>query len=269
MENKKSIRNPLPKIAKIFKYEMLHTARILGPIYITVIALAFIASLFLSSDASEKGFFANFTVSSATGHKLSGIFAFFYVVTFIGVGVASVSILAKRFKCTMLEDEAYLNLSLPVTIGEHLLGRILVSIVWIIAYIPTNIITFSLLFMKDSKDLSQTFSESALKPILLALFIFVTTSLLLIVFIYMINAIAHLAKRHRNLVKFVAVILIISINSKFFTFVSELFFNSTVIENDIYMFIESCYFIGIFNTIMIIIYSLVTYLILKFRLNLE
>ena len=33
MENKKSIRNPFPKIAKVFKYEMKHSVRILLPVY--------------------------------------------------------------------------------------------------------------------------------------------------------------------------------------------------------------------------------------------
>ena len=137
MENNKTIRNPFPKIGKVFKYEMKHLVRILLPVNIAILAFALIAGLFIpvASDGNLDFHFSfNF---DGNENAMSGLGGFFFMIFWILVvvsAVVTISVLKNRFKNGLLGDEAYLNLSLPVTIGEHLWGRICTVIVWDLIY---------------------------------------------------------------------------------------------------------------------------------------
>ena len=133
MENKKTIRNPFPWIGKVFKYEMKHSVRILLPVYIAIIAIALITGLFipLNNDGNlDFNFSYNIDGNENVMNGLAGFFFLIYWVIIIVAGVVTIGVISKRFKNGLLGDEAYLNLSLPVTIGEHLWGRILMILSW-------------------------------------------------------------------------------------------------------------------------------------------
>lgn len=253
MENKKSIRNPFPKILKVFKYEMMHSARILLPIYVVTLVLALVSGM-LAYD-NQGTFFDNFSITIPGDNTITGFMVFFYMVLVITAAVVSLTMLTKRFKSGLLEDEAYLNLSLPVTIGEHLWGRILSVLVWIIIYIFMVILSFSLLM---KKWYLHDFYEWA-GGILFC----VVSVLTLVLFIYLINAIAHLAKKHRSLVKVLAVIIIASFASRISGEISYYYYTNTQSE------FGTIYLITLYEAILSVIFGIGTYLILKLKLNLE
>ena len=58
-------------------------------------------------------------------------------------------ILSGRFKKSMLGDEAYLNLVLPVTMGEHIWGRFLAAVTWVILCFITAGISGMLLMIRN------------------------------------------------------------------------------------------------------------------------
>ena len=262
MENKKSMRDPFPWIGKVFKYEMKHSVRILLPIYIAIVAIAFITGLFIPIN-SEGHIHLSLKIdgSDSVMNGIAGFFFMIYWIILIVAGVVTISVISKRFKIGLLGDEAYLNLSLPVTIGEHLWGRILTILVWGFASLVVMILSFIALCIKN---LSIIHIEEGWINFIFGLILFCESwSLCIHLFTYMINAIGHLSKKHRTLVKLVSIILIISITSRLIGGITINYFANN--DNDLVML----YWNALFGLIISGIYGTVTYFIMKLKLNLE
>ena len=264
MENTKTIRNPFPWIGKVYKYEMKHSSRILMPVYIAIVAIALITGLIvpLSSDG-DLDFNFSFNMNG-TENVMNGIAGFFFMIYWILVvvsAVVTISVITKRFKNGLLGDEAYLNLTLPVTIGEHLWGRICSIIVWDLIYTSVMIISFLLVFIKNLSLIN--FGEGWQSWFFGFLLLDMTWSLCLILFIYLVNALGHLSKKHRTLAKLAAIIVILSLNSRLmgllnFGYLNEIYESTTIL-----------YWNALFGLILSAIYGIATYFILKLKLNLE
>jgi hypothetical protein len=261
MENKKTIRNPFPWIGKVFKYEMKHLVRILMPVNISILAIALIAGLLIPRSADGSlDFSFSFSVNG-NENGLSGFFFMIYWILVVVSAVVTISVIAKRFKNGLLGDEAYLNLTLPVTIGEHLWGRICSVIVWDLIYSAVMLISFVLVFIKNLNLINL--GEGWQSWLFGFLLFDMTWSLCLILFIYLVNALGHLSKKHRTLAKLAAVIVIISLTSRLmgllnFGYLNEIYEATTII-----------YWNALFGLILSAIYGTATYFILKLKLNLE
>ena len=262
MENKKNIRNPFPWIGKVFKYEMKHSVRILVPVLVAILAIALIAGLFIPLDnEGQLDLDFSFTIGGDE-NVMNGLAGFFFMIYWILVvvsAVVTISVITKRFKNGLLGDEAYLNLSLPVTIGEHLWGRICTVVVWDLIYTVVMLISFVLVFIKD---LSFIYFGEGWQVWFFGFLLFdMTWSLCLILFIYLVNALGHLAKKHRTLVKLAAIIIIISLTSRLMGVINIGYLNST--SETIF------YWNALLGVILSAIYGTATYFILKLKLNLE
>jgi hypothetical protein len=217
MENENKV-SQLPMIGKVFKYEFISTARVFVPVYSVILAIAFIAGILYFS----QNFFDDFG-----GDKVMLFYFVLYPVMMIFV-VASAIItllqLGRRFKKSMLGNEAYLNLTLPVSLWGHLLARILSAFVWLLIYsIVVGVSTFllyrnvidKLLEDKDFADLAQRFVEFTGHSIVNACFLFgvagIFTIFFIATFIYMVYAVGHLAKKCRALVQFIVAVVGLSI----------------------------------------------------------
>ena len=264
MENTKTIRNPFPWIGKVFKYEMKHSVRILLPVLVAILAIALIAGLCIprtSDGYMDMNFTFNVNGSENVLDGLAGFFFMIYWVLVVVSAVVTISVITKRFKNGLLGDEAYLNLTLPVTIGEHLWGRICTVIVWDLIYTAVMLLSFVLVFMKNipmfkiEEDWTLTFIGFLLFDM--------ASSLCLILFIYLVNAIGHLSKKHRTLAKLAAIIVIISFTSRFFGMIN------TDYLNKMYDSTMLLYWNALFALILSAIYGTATYFILKLKLNLE
>ena len=266
------IRNPFPWIGKVFKYEMKHSMRILLPVYAAVIAIALLAGILTASKSALNGaenqnnnFNFTYTLNGVNGtlSEATGFAMFLFIIIVIASAVVSIIILVKRFKNGLLGDEAYLNLSLPVTIGEHLWGRIFHIYIWSFAYIITMIISLLLISFSSWKDIFSHFDSESFYGFFGIMLFILFGSLALILFIFLINAIGHLAKKHRTLVKLISLILILSITSRIIGGIDYAFFQKT--NNSIGVF----YLMSLFGAILSVIYGTATYFILKLKLNLE
>jgi len=264
MENKKTIRNPFPWIGKVFKYEMKHSVRILGPVLIAILAIALIAGLFIPLNNEghlDLDFSFTFNGDENVMNGLAGFFFMIYWILVVVSAVVTISVITKRFKNGLLGDEAYLNLTLPVTIGEHLWGRICSIIVWDLIYTSVMIISFLLVFIKNLSLIN--FGEGWQSWFFGFLLLDMTWSLCLILFIYLVNALGHLSKKHRTLAKLAAIIVILSLNSRLmgllnFGYLNEIYESTTIL-----------YWNALFGLILSAIYGIATYFILKLKLNLE
>lgn len=249
MKNEKSFRNPFPWIWKVFRYEMKSSARILLPVYITTIAVALSTIMLVTTDGLSDFISTTDPLDEVT---------FFTAILFFGMclvaPVITVIILSKRFKTGLFGDEAYMNLMFPVTVGEHLYGRILSVIIWFFVCLATELLSF-LIF-----DVSKINLDSLVKfwnkfPFLMIMTIFMA----LVLFIYFVNSVAHLAKKHRTIVKVVTVTVMLS-------FVFRIIV--AILNLDLRIVSEEHVF-SLFFAALSAIYAVVTYFILKYRLNLE
>ena len=245
MEKTKSVRNPFPWIWKIFKYEMKNSARILLPIYFITLVTAFLCNMFLIDKIERDSVFG-----------ILEIFQILYYVVLVTSGVVTVVVLARRFKIGLLGDEAYLNLMLPVTIGEHLCGRILSVVAWIPLCLVTGFV--SLLILSATKSVTSEIYHFDLWFSLAAIFIIV------VLFADLVNAVGHLAKRHRTIVKIVAVTVILSATLRILVGVEDIVRDMVEFE-----FRYNSYIISLTLLVFSAIYGVATYFILKYRLNLE
>lgn len=264
MENKKTIRNPFPWIGKVFKYEMKHSVRILLPVLVAILAIALIAGCFIPLDnEGQLDLDFSFTIGSDE-NVMNGLAGFFFMIYWILVvvsAVVTISVITKRFKNGLLGDEAYLNLSLPVTIGEHLWGRILMIIVWGVISLAVMLISFIALCIKN---LSVIHFEVDWIYIFFGIILFdLSWSLCILLFTYLVNAIGHLSKKHRTMVKLIAIIAIISFTSRLIGGITFNYLSNS--DNPGSML----YWNALFAVIISAIFGTATYFILKLKLNLE
>ena len=261
MENKKTIRNPFPWIGKVFKYEFKHSSRILLPIYIAIIAMALVTGLFVPLNNEghlDFDFSFNYDGHVSAMNGLAGFFFMIYWIIIVVSGVVTISVITKRFKNGLLGDEAYLNLSLPVTMGEHLWGRILTMILWAVVSIIVMILSFIALCIKNLSVIH--FEKGWLSTLFGFVLVFLSWAVCIHLFTYLINAIGHLSKKHRSMVKLISIIAIMSFTSRIIGDISTRWLPHDAII---------LYWLALFGVIFAVIYGVVTYIIMQLKLNLE
>ena len=211
MENKiklfgKKIRNPFPAIGKVFKYEMISGGRIILPVYAILLVLSFIVGVFVLDNDFDFDSDSSFGIVKV-------IIVMLTVILFIIMIVIIFSIISRRFKNSLLGDEAYLNFTLPVTVDEHLIGRYLADFVWILSYVIVTALAVLLIFIRGwtfiPEGISQFLTESAsfsLRYGYSYIYIgwcFILNSLLYLMvicaFIYMVQTIIHMIGKHKTL----------------------------------------------------------------------
>lgn len=263
MENKKSARNPFYWIGKVFKYEMKHSIRILVPVLIAILALALASGLFMPM-SSDGHLDFNFSVRiNGIENVMNGLAGFFFMIYWVMVvasAVVTISVIVKRFKNGLLGDEAYLNLSLPVTIGEHLWGRICTIIVWDLIYTAVMMLSWILIYIKNLSVIN--FGNDWQIWFFGILLVDMAWSLCLILFIYLVNALGHLAKKHRTLVKLVSIICIMIVTSRFMEWMLYYLLGGERAS-------AVLYWTALAGIVFSAIYGTATYFILKLKLNLE
>lgn len=230
------MRNPFPYIGKVMKYEFKHSYRVLLPLYGVLLVLGFLTGISSDPEACEKiirmaG--SNFSMqyeSQIQGLSIGmarGLCGIAFGVLVIASAVITVVILERRFKTSMLGDEAYLNLSLPVTIGEQLWGRFLADLIWIAGCVVVVMISFLLCFMRyfSAEGFKEVFSEIINTVtnedgiplgvlIIDSIVIFITGSALVITFVFFINSITHFFRKNKGFVAFVSAIILMIIYGK-------------------------------------------------------
>ncbi len=268
------IRNPFPMIGKVFKYEFKSGNKTLVPVYGIMMVLALLVRIFLSDSLENL---------TPDGVKITlGLLLF---VTFFAAFILTIVFIEKRFKKGMLEDEAYLNLSLPATMAEHIVGRLLTFSVWFLMYAVASFIStfiiisgelFSELSAADFGEFFQRFYEEF--GVHFGSFMGTGTvyglsiMLLIIMFIMVVNAISHLIKKNRTIVELVVVVAFLIIFGNITKVVVGAGIDFSIIETSIeavHTFYQIIWRMIILNFVTVVIDVIATQAILKFRLNLE
>ena len=275
MENtNKKFRNPFPAVGKVFKYEMISAGRIILPMYAVLLVLSLIIGVFALNNNLEVDQGEGFV--NAVKVIIMVLDSILSVVTFVIV----LCIIERRFKKTMLGDEAYLNLTLPVSVGEHLWGRYLANIVWAVSYGITMLLSVLLIFIRVWNEITfegffgdianiltdfyQTNGYSLPAVIIMLILNALVFFMMISVFSYMTESIIQIIGKHKTLFS----ILIFAVIFFLFTNLLQVFVTDFI---DSHSFFKVSYLWSplLYNLAWTVLFSIVTRLILTFKLNLE
>jgi DNA polymerase-3 subunit beta len=141
-------------LGKLLKYEIKSTARIFLPLYVSLVLLAVISNIFFKINNNEL--FMNI---------ISVISTSAYVFIIIAIFVLTLLVMIQRFYKNLLGDEGYLMFTLPVKTGEHIVSKLLTSMMWVITSTIVTIVSVLIIsynentFASLQNAISQVFSE--------------------------------------------------------------------------------------------------------------
>lgn len=111
-------------LRKLMKHEFRATGRVMGPLYVVLLATAVGANV--SARLMDR--------SSSTLLNVAGAFVVIaFVVALIGVSIMSIILMVNRFRTNLMGDEGYVMFTLPVSVHQLIWSKILVSTVWFVA----------------------------------------------------------------------------------------------------------------------------------------
>lgn len=274
MENKnKKFRNPFPAIGKVFKYEMISAGRIILPIYALLLVLSLIIGVFVLDSELD------YTGTGAIGFVKTAIVVL-TIILFVVMIVIIFGIIERRYKKSILGDEGYLNMTLPVTVGEHLWGRYLADFVWGLSYAVVMALAVLLVGIRGWNQLpegiSKLIEESArfkLEHGVSYAYIFwcsffnsLAFFMLICVFIYMTETVIQLIGKHKTLMSILVFVVVFLLFQNLADLIFKDYFASF---ND--GIINAGFFWGIalYNLAWAAVLSVITRLVLIYKLNLE
>ncbi len=137
-------------LGKLIKYEFNATSRMFVLMYAALLVLAGVNSVLIAIGSSINSGSTSITSApdliSIIYNTISGLMATVYVIALAGVAVLTMVIIVVRFY-RMFGDEGYLWFTLPVTPNQHVLGKLIVSVVWSIASTLVIMVSLGLLFV--------------------------------------------------------------------------------------------------------------------------
>ncbi len=111
-------------LTKLMKYELKATARVMVPLYALAAFLACVAQMTLWEFAVESG------------NDPHGVSLFFLVAAAAAMGAAiavTVVLMIQRFRSNLLGDEGHVMFTLPVSVHQHILSKLIIAVLWMMA----------------------------------------------------------------------------------------------------------------------------------------
>ena len=131
-------------LTKLLKHEFRATARIMGPLYLVLLAVAL--GFNLSARLMDSG---NFVLN-----MLAALIILAYVAAIIGVFVVAFILMLQRFYKNLLGDEGYIMFTLPASVHQHVWSKLIVSAVWfiltgVVVVLSVLVLAFNVSFLTD------------------------------------------------------------------------------------------------------------------------
>ena len=138
-------------LTKLLKHEFRATARIMGPLYLVLLAVA------LGFNFSAR----LMDTSNVVLNVLAALVILAYVAAIIGVFIVAFILMLQRFYKNLLGDEGYIMFTLPASVHQHVWSKLIVSAVWFIAtgaavILSVFVAAFNVSFLAD---LASVFPE--------------------------------------------------------------------------------------------------------------
>lgn len=222
-------KSSMGKLFTVVKYEILNTSRIFVPLYSVLVIVSLLGGFLFYGENSLPILNGQYTMNIngvETVKTINGMgFLFgsvFIILTTVAFAI-TLFLLISRFSKSMLGDEAYLNMTLPLTLGQQIWGRVICSFLWVISC--STIISLASAFIHFRKkgttifninysDFAARFAEYyGINFVWMIISLLVTVICLIMTFIFFgffISALSHLFKKNRGITKiFMSVILFI------------------------------------------------------------
>lgn len=262
-------------LSKLLKYELKATGRIILPLFLALLLFAGIN---------------RFTLNQEKFDAPAMISMIMYIIIMVGMFVMTFIMMIQRFYKNLLSDEGYLMLTLPVKSWKHIVSKLLVSMMWMIASGIAALISILIISLKigDITKIAEGFAtlhyqvleQLGTSAYLLSFEVIIGFLLSLasgILIVYASIAIGHLFSQHKVLATFGAFIVLSTLSQILFLLMSftlgTYFSNVHVSSHDFISMqpvIQWAIAYGIiFTGLLSAAYFAATNLILSKRLNLE
>ncbi len=262
-------------LIKLLKYEIKATGRIFLPLFLALLVFAGITKL-ISTLGPEKW------------HTPAMISMAIYVVIMVGMFVMTFVMMIQRFYKNLLSDEGYLMFTLPVKSWKHILCKLLVSMLWMVASGTVALISILIIAGNITKIIGEfpTFYHQVFErfgpsaylwsfELIIGLLVSLASAILII---YASIAIGHLFSQHKILASFGAFIVLNTFSQILFMLFSlipgNVFFSNIHVTFNNIISVKPVIELGIAYGIVIsglicATYFAATNFILSKRLNLE
>ncbi len=121
-------------LGKLMKYELKDTSRWLLPGYAALLVMAIINRIFMAVNGQST-----FLILS------KGITMTLYGCGVVAVGVLTMVVVVYRFYKNLMTDQGYLMFTLPVPTWQHIMSKLLVGMLWMVASAVVIIISVMIL----------------------------------------------------------------------------------------------------------------------------
>ena len=209
-------------LGKLLKYEIKATARWFLPIYIIIFLFAFINRLI--NPFQKVGDTYTATVEGLNFlNFMRGISIFVYFALIVAVIAMTFIIIIQRFYKNLLGDEGYLMFTLPVKTWQHIISKLLTSMMWIILSFLVIISSILILLNIDNlfSELGRLISTAREflgdNLMILIPIVALISSAYSILTVYNALSIGHLFSKHRILASFGAYMVIYIVGQIVFT----------------------------------------------------
>lgn len=191
-------------LRKLLKYEFKATGRIFLLFFVAMVALAGINRLFMEFDLFDQRLAI-----------LPNITVVLYVMIIFTTFALTFVVMIQRFYKNLLGDEGYLTFTLPVKPAAHIISKMLVSFVWLVASIAVTILSILILsanpksfrvlgefFRQVSVLFTGGYGQNSLLLTLELIFGGIVGIFTCTLMVYAAIAIGHLCHNHRVLASF-------------------------------------------------------------------
>lgn len=121
-------------LKKLLKYEFKATARYFVPMIVALLVVAAVARL-------------SFTIDLQMSSLPIVLLMTLYAAIIISICVLTLAITIKRFYNSLLTDEGYLMMTLPVTVDKHICSKTLTAAFWLIVVTLAAVLSVIIMFM--------------------------------------------------------------------------------------------------------------------------
>ena len=267
-------------LGKLIKHEFKATAKFFGAMYLIVLIIGGVLKIV----AEIEEFF---NVDNMILNMILGVTGIAFVLGIIGVIIGSFILILKRFYDSMIKDEGYLSFTLPVTIGQHIAAKTIVSYLWML--VSAVYVVFMILFMfvgqgEALASLRESL-ELAIKEIneqhLWSYVFYIIAALALSIYSYIITGYACFSigqtwNKNKVLGAFVSYIVLYMVNQIISAIFMGIIFGANILGTNMEsmevadtLFKSVMIFSIVYTILQSVVYTIITHVMLNKKLNLQ
>lgn len=258
-------------LGKLLKYEIKSTARLFLPIYIAILVMSLGQYLFTNESLMN----------------VKGIVLGLLVALIIGLFVFTIVIIIQRFNKNLLGDEGYLTFTLPVSVKNIVVSKLIASIIYTTLSVIISIISFNIIVLSFSNGqeilsgyrelIGYISNHDNFWALMYFMFMLFISNITFILLLYLSISMGQIQKfnNHRVLVGFITYFIINALRSGLEALVQNMTTRKNILGDQLYMNFSSIVldsfsiWVLLLEVVLAVLFFLGTTYILEKKLNLE